>query len=149
MAHQDADDAFNVYELAVASGVVALCPLPLGHMAKVAAWAPDLVIALVEAHEMPEGIWEGYAMRHVPVLDYGVPENDGWPVVEREVLHVLQSGGRILFHCKGGCGRSGMAVLRIMLAVGEVDALARLRRVRPCAVETAAQLDWAMGKLVE
>ncbi|MDH5531227.1 MAG: protein phosphatase, partial [Paracoccaceae bacterium] len=44
-----------------------------------------------------------------------------------------------------GCGRSGMAVLRLMVEAGEpVDvALIRLRKVRPCAVETDAQLAWA------
>jgi hypothetical protein len=38
-----------------------------------------------------------------------------------------------------------MAVLRLMVECGEdpAQALARLRSVRPCAVETDAQLDWA------
>ncbi len=38
-----------------------------------------------------------------------------------------------------------MAVLRLMVEVGEAPeaALARLRAVRPCAVETEAQRDWA------
>ena len=51
----------------------------------------------------------------------------------------------MLVHCRGGCGRSGMAVLRLMVEAGEApeEALARLRAVRPCAVETEAQMDWA------
>ncbi len=38
-----------------------------------------------------------------------------------------------------------MAVLRLMVEAGEDPdaALARLRAVRPCAVETGAQLTWA------
>ncbi len=38
-----------------------------------------------------------------------------------------------------------MALLRLMVEAGEDPgaALSRLRAVRPCAVETAAQFDWA------
>jgi hypothetical protein len=38
-----------------------------------------------------------------------------------------------------------MAVLRLMIEAGEEpgEALARLRAVRACAVETDAQLEWA------
>ena len=45
----------------------------------------------------------------------------------------------------GGCGRSGMAVLRLMIEAGEdaETALARLRTIRPCAIETDAQMAWA------
>ena len=50
-----------------------------------------------------------------------------------------------MIHCFGGCGRSGMAALRLMVEAGEDadEALERLRAVRPCAVETDAQLRWA------
>ena len=60
-------------------------------------------------------------------------------------LAVVAGGGRVLFHCLGGCGRSGMAVLRLLVEMGEAPeaALERLRRVRPCAVETGDQCDWA------
>jgi len=57
----------------------------------------------------------------------------------------LQGGGRVLIHCRGGCGRSGMAALRLMIESGEEAgaALSRLRALRPCAVETEAQMAWA------
>ena len=53
-------------------------------------------------------------------------------------LSALQGKGRVLIHCMGGCGRSGMAALRLMIEAGEAPgaALERLRAVRPCAVET-------------
>jgi hypothetical protein len=45
----------------------------------------------------------------------------------------------------GGCGRSGTALLRLMVESGEdpIPALTRLRAARPCAVETPAQFAWA------
>jgi protein-tyrosine phosphatase len=47
----------------------------------------------------------------------------------------------------GGCGRSGTAALRLMVEAGENPkaALQRLRAVRPCAVETPEQFQWAAG----
>ena len=63
-----------------------------------------------------------------------------------QTLHrVLNDGGRVIVHCRGGCGRTGMAVLRLMVEAGEdgENALARLRTVRTCAVETIQQKEWA------
>ena len=61
------------------------------------------------------------------------------------MLQKVNNGDRILIHCRGGCGRSGMIVLRIMIEFGEdpEEALERLRKIRPCAVETEAQENWA------
>ena len=89
---------------------------------------------------------------HVPTPDYGVPDKDAsrnWTKAEGAALAALRGGGRVLVHCRRGCGRSGMAALRLMIAAGEAPdaALARLRRLRPCAVETSAQMRWArMGR---
>ena len=86
-----------------------------------------------------------------PVVDFDIPDAGRageWQEVRDKVLAVLAGQGRALFHCRGGCGRSGMAVLRIMIEGGEdaEQALDRLREVRPCAVETEAQMRWAMGR---
>ena len=87
---------------------------------------------------------------YFPVADYGIPQEDAqsWTEISDQAHNVLDSGGRVLIHCYGGCGRSGMVFLRLMREAGEpVDwALERLREVRPCAVETAAQKAWAAGK---
>jgi len=83
---------------------------------------------------------------HLPVPDFGVPVGMDWPHVRDSAFAVLNHKGRVLVHCFGGCGRSGMIALRLMIAAGEApkDALARLRAVRPCAVETSEQMDWAL-----
>ena len=68
-----------------------------------------------------------------------------WDGAAERATSALRGGGRVLIHCMGGCGRSGMAALKLMVACGELPgpALARLRMVRPCAVETEEQLLWA------
>lgn len=88
------------------------------------------------------------AWRHLPIADFGAPSASTealWPAVSREAHALLATGGRVFAHCHGGCGRSGMALLRLMVEAGEDPdpALARLRDVRPCAVEMEAQRAWA------
>jgi len=70
-----------------------------------------------------------------------------WPEVSKTVRTMLHGGGRVVVHCRGGCGRSGMVALRLMVECGEdrFSALTRLRGVRDCAVETKGQLHWAFA----
>jgi protein-tyrosine phosphatase len=155
--------ALPLAEVAVGAGRAALCPMPgsaggpVADLATILAWQPGLVLSLATADEMAArgaaGLGaalaaQGVAWRHMPVADFGVPGEGfraAWPDVEAEALALLARGGRVLAHCMGGCGRSGMVVLRLMVASGEpaAAALDRLRRARPCAVETPGQRDWA------
>ena len=153
--------SFAIRELPVGGGVLALCPMPgrggefADDVARVLDWAPDLVVSMTGAAEMaaardlPHVLAQGgVGWRHYPVGDFGVPDDKGdagWPALAGEMQAVLVQGGRVLLHCLGGCGRSGMVALALMVRAGEAPdtALARLRAVRPCAVETAAQLAWA------
>jgi protein-tyrosine phosphatase len=154
---------FAIYEVAVGGGVIALSPMPGGDgdvgrdLLSVIAWRPDLVVTLVEQAELDaEGAADldaslaqaGVDWRHLPMVDFGTPsvsDDPDWDDVIGNVVVRLSAGDRILVHCRGGCGRSGMAVLRVMIAAGEdADAaLLRLRTVRPCAIETDAQMQWA------
>lgn len=154
-----------IAKLAVGGGVLAICPMPGrggtygADLAVLRAFAPDLVLSMTPLDEMEAlgagGLGrdleaEGIGWLHLPVGDYGVPEGAVaalWPEVAARVRQVLAGEGRVLVHCMGGCGRSGMAALRLMVEAGEAPdaALARLRAVRPCAVETQAQFDWASG----
>jgi protein-tyrosine phosphatase len=136
---------------------MALAPMPGrgGHyaddLAQILAWQPGLVISMVETAELfgPLGAdlqGAGVDWCQVPVVDYGVPEPAHlWDVTAQKSHAVLAQGGKVLVHCMGGCGRSGMAVLQHMITLGERpdEALERLRSHRPCAVETKAQLAWA------
>ena len=63
------------------------------------------------------------------------------PILKRTVL----SGGGVIFNCMGGCGRSGMFLMRLLLEMGwnSEGALERLREFRACAIETEQQKSWA------
>lgn len=154
---------FTIHDLAVGGGRLGLCRLP-GRGAsydvdfsRILDWQPDLVLSMTTLPEMAgtgaahlgeDLARNGIGWRHLPIVDFGAPGQGvvaAWPEVSALAAGILSSGGGVLAHCYGGCGRSGMAVLRLMVEAGEdaQAALIRLRAVRPCAVETEAQLAWA------
>lgn len=146
---------FSISEIAVGGGVLGLCPLPqAADVAVLRDWQADVVLTLVEQAEAAELspdlaaalATKGIAQRCYPIADFGVPVA-GWSEISAELHALLAKGGRIIVHCRGGCGRTGMIALRLMVELGEAPdmALARLRAVRPCAVETEAQRLWASG----
>lgn len=153
-----------IYALPVAEGILALAPLPgrgggyasdLQHLRD---WQPALVLSMTTQPEMDAADAGdlgfdlqdmGIRWRHLPTADFATPTpeiEELWHSAAHSALDALQGGGRVLVHCKGGCGRSGMAALRLMIEAGEDPgtALIRLRAVRPCAVETDAQMAWAL-----
>ena len=155
--------ALTIASLPLGGGELALCPMPGrggaydADLRDVLAWGPALVLTMITAGELaakgasglPADLADhGIQWRHLVVADFGTPDaavQADWPRVSAEIRGLLMAGRRVLVHCMGGCGRSGMAVLRLMIDSGEQlpEALARLRAVRPCAVETEAQLNWA------
>ncbi len=155
---------FSISELLVGAGHIGICPLPgrfssyHADLNTILKWQPKLVITMTtwvelersDVSQFPEDLTKRkIRWVHFPVADYGTPQGDlqSWTEISDQAHDVLSSGGRVLTHCYGGCGRSGMVFLRLMCEAGEnVEwALERLRQARPCAVETAAQKVWAAG----
>ncbi len=156
---------FVIYALHVLDGIAALSPLPgrygdyRSDLSHIRDWQPAIVISMTTQAEMvARGAGDlgrdlqnmGTRWMHLPIEDFGAPSpevEEAWHVAEKAALAAVQGGGRVLIHCNGGCGRSGMAMLRLMIEAGEPAdaALSRLRALRPCAVETEAQLQWAVS----
>lgn len=163
LCHIKRMSGFIIHALPVAGGILAVAPMPGrgGHytedMAHLHDWRPALVITMLSlpelratGHQMIGAELQDMGTRwiHVPVPDMDVPgpeAEETWHMASNAALSALQGRGRVLIHCMGGCGRSGMVALRLMVEAGEApsQALGRLRAVRPCAVETPEQLDWA------
>ena len=153
----------TIHALPAGGGTVALAPLPgaggdyWGDLEHIAGWAPAFVVSLVTHVELVEAGFEdlgqhiqdkGTRWVHLPLVDMGSPNANfilRWPEISAQARRALGGGGKVLVHCKAGCGRSGMVALRLMIESGEApdEALERLRAVRPCAVETDEQLRWA------
>ena len=148
----------TIAEINLGAGQLAISPAPgrggdyAGDLADLLAWQPALVISLTTqpereaiAPDLPADLARhGTHWRAFPITDYSTPET-GWPALSPLIHAALAKGDRVLLHCMGGCGRSGMIALRLMVETGEdADAaLNRLRARRPCAVETEAQRLWA------
>ena len=153
----------EIAEIPALGGTLALCAMPgrtgdyASDLADLLAWRPDLVLTMTSKLELAtkgaatlphDLVRENIAWAHLPVPDFGTPKPDTaalWPQTSAQARALLDRGGKVLAHCMGGCGRSGMAVLRLLTDGGEdpTAALDRLRAARPCAVETKAQLRWA------
>lgn len=155
----------TLHALSVANGILALCQMPgatgdyRADLQHINDWKPGLVLSMttVAEHEAMGALTLGADIQsmasrwfHLPVPDFSTPPPAvlfKWPKASHAARKALVGGGRVLVHCKGGCGRSGMAVLRLMIEAGEQPhaALKRLRAICPCAVETDEQMAWAIG----
>ncbi|MEQ9014723.1 MAG: protein phosphatase [Roseovarius confluentis] len=154
------------YEIAVVglgAGVLGISPMPgrtgryQADLSAILHWGADMVLTMTTSEELARvGAMSlgddlaaaGVNWHHLPIPDFGAPPPETaalWPETSAAAHEVLAIGGRVLAHCYGGCGRSGMALMRLMVEAGEdaEHALARLRDARPCAVEAEEQRAWA------
>ncbi len=158
-------DRFAISELSLGEGRLGICPLPgrwgryKDNLSTVLAWRPSLVLTMTTSAELAAHGASGLGAdlsandiiwHHLPIRDFGAPDTDiraRWADISPQAQDLLACGGKVLAHCKGGCGRSGMMLLRLMVDMGEDPdaALSRLRRARACAVETDEQRHWASG----
>jgi protein-tyrosine phosphatase len=84
----------------------------------------------------------GLAVRHLPIVDQRTSSLAEMRQTVAWMRPVLAAGGRLLLHCVGGLGRSGLAAACLLVAAGRTadEALAEVRRARgPRAVESALQ----------
>lgn len=123
-------------------------------LAVIAAWGAHHVLTLVEPHEllMLKVPQLGSAIRahglqwhHLPIADFSVPDaafEQQWLSTGRTLRQALRQGEAVLVHCKGGLGRAGMISARLLVELGlpPVEAIRAVRRARPGAIETPAQL---------
>ncbi|AYG95653.1 ADP-ribosyl-(dinitrogen reductase) hydrolase [Brevundimonas naejangsanensis] len=117
------------------------------------AWGASTVLTLVKPHELEmlqaPGLGAAVEARgmmwlHAPIEDLGVPDQkfeQRWCVIGHRVRMALDSGEKVVVHCRGGRGRAGMIAARLLVEMGEApdDAIARVRAAREGAIETAEQ----------
>jgi len=122
-------------------------------VAVISDWRADVVVSLIEAREFEflgvtdlPNVVEEHGMRwiHLPIVDVSVPNQrfeNRWAINGADLRQVVRSGGRVLFHCRGGLGRAGTIAARLLVELGmEPDkAILAVRQVRPGAIETREQ----------
>jgi protein-tyrosine phosphatase len=122
-------------------------------LAAIKAWGAELVVTLMERHEfvllhvpdLPERVrahrmdWSNLPIRDVDIP--AAPFDALWDAVRSDVLVRLSAGGRVVLHCRGGLGRTGL-VAALLLMESRIDAehaILAVRRARPGAIETDEQ----------
>lgn len=124
-------------------------------LAAIGAWGATDIVTLIEEHEMVElGVQTlgdrvrrvGPRWFHLPIVDQQPPDatfEATWDKLASQLVEGLNSGARILIHCKGGLGRAGTVAACLLLAAkpetGAEGAIGLVRKVRPGAIETRAQ----------
>lgn len=101
------------------------------------------VSGLIEAYRA-----QGLDVLHTPVIDQGVPTD----AQAKEVLQFMKAktdaGQKVLIHCVGGLGRTGLAAalyLKKYAGMSGEEAIARVRSVRsPRAIENKEQEDYIL-----
>lgn len=161
-SREDMDQLGIAEVICSTGGRIGICRLPgrfgqfTADMDEIKNWAPHTVVTMTTQVEMDQTNAAdlgkqlktlGIGWVHLPVADYGGIGEDNaqkWSGVSVELHKILNDGGRVLVHCRGGHGRSGMVALRLLVEQGErpEDAVLRIREARPGAIETDEQLAW-------
>jgi ADP-ribosyl-[dinitrogen reductase] hydrolase len=123
----------------------------------IAAWNAAAVVTLVTRAELDllkisnlgaEVRARFMEWHHLPIVDVSVPDatfEACWPQTSARLRQLIETGNRVLVHCKGGLGRAGMVAARLLVEMGAhpEEAIRRVRDARsPHAIETCAQEDW-------
>ncbi|QIT55289.1 hypothetical protein HC341_08780 [Aquisalimonas sp. 2447] len=119
------------------------------------AWGTDCLITLMELHELIDYQAQDLGERaraqygesgwlHLPIMDCSTPDavwEAQWQLWRDPLHDRLGRGERIVIHCLGGLGRTGLVACRILIERGMTpqQALEEVRTARPGAVETAPQ----------
>jgi ADP-ribosyl-[dinitrogen reductase] hydrolase len=122
-------------------------------------WGARILITLIEDHEFSmlgvpvlgeRVVARGIEWIHLPITDLEAPDTrfeQGWKASRSRVLGQLEDGGRVLVHCRGGLGRAGTVAACMLIESGlsADEAVYRVRRARPGAIETTRQMQYVRG----
>jgi len=121
-------------------------------------WGADAVLTLLEDYEfsmlsvpmLGEAVRaRGIEWHRYPIRDLDVPTPravDRWRALSPRLHQIIERGGRVVVHCRGGLGRAGTIAALLMIERGRStsDAIAKVRSVRPGAIETVEQERWLL-----
>lgn len=116
-------------------------------------WGAQAILSLIEDHEFDllsvtglgdAAIARGMDWHHFPIRDLDVPTPEAmerWREVSPRIHRILENGGRVLIHCRGGLGRAGTIAALLLVERGRAanQAMTLVRTARPGSIETPGQ----------
>ena len=122
-------------------------------LAAIVDWGADAVISLVEEFEFELLMVPDFKRQvqkfklewfHFPIIDVSVPGerfDKAWAYEGNKIRGILARGGKIVLHCRGGLGRTGLVAARLLVEFGlePSDAIKQVRASRLGAIETKEQ----------
>ncbi|WP_372922954.1 ADP-ribosylglycohydrolase family protein, partial [Roseovarius sp.] len=117
------------------------------------AWGAQAVVTLIEDSEFEllsvTGLGDparasGMDWHHFPIPDLDVPTPkamEDWRELSPRLHRILENGGRVLVHCRGGLGRAGTIAALLLVERGRPagEAMTLVRATRPGSIETGGQ----------
>lgn len=169
MTRTSRSDPLEIAEIPVLGGVIGLtfCPGKKGKsrsgdpwdrdlgvdLEALKAWGASIIVSLMERFEfdmlgVPELEQEaqnaGIDWVHLPIKDVSVPGAEfmpTWANLTKQLQRRLSLGQRVVIHCRGGLGRTGLVASLLLLDMGwsAQAAVKAVRQARPGAIETWEQ----------
>ena len=123
-------------------------------------WEADAVLSLIEDHEfdmlrvpqLGQAVQSrGIEWFHFPISDMDVPAPEamaGWATLSPRLHGIIERGGRVIIHCRGGLGRAGTiaALIKSERGLSAAKAIGNVRNARPGAIETSEQGQWIIHR---
>jgi ADP-ribosyl-[dinitrogen reductase] hydrolase len=128
-------------------------------LAALTAWGAQVLVSLVESHEFSQlgvGNFANAVQRqkfrwyHLPISNLSVPGEpfqNAWDTQGGDILQYLERGERMVVHCAGGLGRSGMIAAKLLahFSTPPDEAIKLVRAARPGAIETRGQENYVLS----